>query len=233
MAVRALLLQQFRRVNNSSVCAEFCFFMFWTSQGKVAFKQHPLPLFLFLLYHRSCGCWRCHLLLSNPSYLVISISCFPAGLQHEGIFRVSGSQVEVNDIKNAFERGKEQLFHQPRNCCQMWGSVWALRTALSAAHFFLCLWFLCFLSEALPNTSLVLINLEFSLVCCCALYPVEWLCNKYSESNLLSCLIAYWLFATLKDVEDFIRRCNCSFLPSPQLFVCCRMNFHGFFSSLV
>lgn len=28
------------------------------------------------------------------------------GLQHEGIFRVSGSQVEVNDIKNAFERGK-------------------------------------------------------------------------------------------------------------------------------
>lgn len=35
--------------------------------------------------------------------------CF-AGLQHEGIFRVSGSQVEVNDIKNAFERGKEDLF---------------------------------------------------------------------------------------------------------------------------
>lgn len=29
-----------------------------------------------------------------------------SGLQHEGIFRVSGSQVEVNDIKNAFERGK-------------------------------------------------------------------------------------------------------------------------------
>lgn len=28
------------------------------------------------------------------------------GLQHEGIFRVSGSQVEVNDIKNAFERGE-------------------------------------------------------------------------------------------------------------------------------
>ncbi|MBN3280472.1 SRGP1 protein, partial [Polyodon spathula] len=28
------------------------------------------------------------------------------GLQHQGIFRVSGSQVEVNDIKNSFERGK-------------------------------------------------------------------------------------------------------------------------------
>lgn len=29
-----------------------------------------------------------------------------AGLQHQGIFRVSGSQVEVNDIKNSFERGE-------------------------------------------------------------------------------------------------------------------------------
>ncbi|XP_041051285.1 SLIT-ROBO Rho GTPase-activating protein 2 isoform X4 [Carcharodon carcharias] len=31
------------------------------------------------------------------------------GLQHEGIFRVSGSQIEVNDIKNAFERAIENL----------------------------------------------------------------------------------------------------------------------------
>ncbi|CAL9703877.1 unnamed protein product [Knipowitschia caucasica] len=31
------------------------------------------------------------------------------GLQHEGIFRVSGSQVEVNDIKNSFERGEDPL----------------------------------------------------------------------------------------------------------------------------
>ncbi|XP_034442381.1 SLIT-ROBO Rho GTPase-activating protein 2 isoform X2 [Hippoglossus hippoglossus] len=31
------------------------------------------------------------------------------GLQQEGIFRVSGSQVEVNDIKNAFERGEDPL----------------------------------------------------------------------------------------------------------------------------
>lgn len=30
-----------------------------------------------------------------------------AGLQHQGIFRVSGSQLEVNDIKNSFERGKD------------------------------------------------------------------------------------------------------------------------------
>lgn len=31
---------------------------------------------------------------------------FPVpGLQQQGIFRVPGSQVEVNDIKNSFERG--------------------------------------------------------------------------------------------------------------------------------
>lgn len=35
--------------------------------------------------------------------------CICVGLQHEGIFRVSGSQVEVNDIKNAFERGNTVL----------------------------------------------------------------------------------------------------------------------------
>uniref|UniRef100_A0A669EPT0 SLIT-ROBO Rho GTPase activating protein 2 n=1 Tax=Oreochromis niloticus TaxID=8128 RepID=A0A669EPT0_ORENI len=35
--------------------------------------------------------------------------CMCVGLQHEGIFRVSGSQVEVNDIKNAFERGEDPL----------------------------------------------------------------------------------------------------------------------------
>ncbi|XP_023265946.1 SLIT-ROBO Rho GTPase-activating protein 3-like isoform X2 [Seriola lalandi dorsalis] len=31
------------------------------------------------------------------------------GLQQQGIFRVPGSQVEVNDIKNAFERGEDPL----------------------------------------------------------------------------------------------------------------------------
>ena len=30
----------------------------------------------------------------------------PLGLQQQGIFRVPGSQVEVNDIKNSFERGR-------------------------------------------------------------------------------------------------------------------------------
>uniref|UniRef100_A0A669QX63 SLIT-ROBO Rho GTPase-activating protein 2 n=1 Tax=Phasianus colchicus TaxID=9054 RepID=A0A669QX63_PHACC len=46
------------------------------------------------------------LLMEN---LLISISHCLSGLQHEGIFRVSGSQVEVNDIKNAFERGEDPL----------------------------------------------------------------------------------------------------------------------------
>ncbi|KAM4676898.1 SLIT-ROBO Rho GTPase-activating protein 1 isoform 3-T3 [Discoglossus pictus] len=37
------------------------------------------------------------------------------GLQHQGIFRVSGSQVEVNDIKNAFERGEDPLTDDQNN----------------------------------------------------------------------------------------------------------------------
>lgn len=54
------------------------------------------------------------------SYLsAISISHCLTGLQHEGIFRVSGSQVEVNDIKNAFERGKEDLLRYLGSYCQM------------------------------------------------------------------------------------------------------------------
>jgi hypothetical protein len=39
------------------------------------------------------------------------------GLQHEGIFRVSGSQVEVNDIKNAFERGEVEINSYKINVC--------------------------------------------------------------------------------------------------------------------
>ncbi|XP_062990011.1 SLIT-ROBO Rho GTPase-activating protein 1 [Elgaria multicarinata webbii] len=37
------------------------------------------------------------------------------GLQHQGIFRVSGSQVEVNDIKNSFERGENPLTDDQTN----------------------------------------------------------------------------------------------------------------------
>uniref|UniRef100_A0A674PI84 SLIT-ROBO Rho GTPase activating protein 1 n=1 Tax=Takifugu rubripes TaxID=31033 RepID=A0A674PI84_TAKRU len=40
---------------------------------------------------------------------------FCAGLQHQGIFRVSGSQLEVNDIKNSFERGNDPLTDDESN----------------------------------------------------------------------------------------------------------------------
>lgn len=34
---------------------------------------------------------------------------YSAGLHHQGIFRVSGSQVEINNFKDAFERGEDPL----------------------------------------------------------------------------------------------------------------------------
>ncbi|XP_065139558.1 SLIT-ROBO Rho GTPase-activating protein 1 isoform X6 [Paramisgurnus dabryanus] len=37
------------------------------------------------------------------------------GLQHQGIFRVPGSQLEVNDIKNSFERGNDPLTDEENN----------------------------------------------------------------------------------------------------------------------
>ncbi|KAM6946261.1 SLIT-ROBO Rho GTPase-activating protein 1 isoform 2-T2 [Aplochiton taeniatus] len=37
------------------------------------------------------------------------------GLQHQGIFRVSGSHLEVNDIKNSFERGNDPLTDDENN----------------------------------------------------------------------------------------------------------------------
>uniref|UniRef100_A0A8C9XRE4 SLIT-ROBO Rho GTPase activating protein 2 n=1 Tax=Sander lucioperca TaxID=283035 RepID=A0A8C9XRE4_SANLU len=56
--------------------------------------------------------WDCHKESGEAIPLMVK-SCIRFisrhGLQHEGIFRVSGSQVEVNDIKNAFERGEDPL----------------------------------------------------------------------------------------------------------------------------
>lgn len=42
----------------------------------------------------------------NVSFESAHLCSFPSGLQQQGIFRVPGSQVEVNDIKNSFERGE-------------------------------------------------------------------------------------------------------------------------------
>lgn len=171
MAVRALLLQQFRRVNNFSANAEFCFLTFWTSQGKVTFKPASSCLCsYFFLYSRSCSCWRCHLLLSNLFYLVTSIFCFPPGLQHEGIFRVSGSQVEVNDIKNAFERGKGELLKYPRNYCQFWilcecsELAWMQLSLLFVPLIFVFSWVSP--SQTPPWCSLTLSSQLFAVVLC-------------------------------------------------------------------
>lgn len=34
-------------------------------------------------------------------------SLSPTGLQHEGIFRVSGAQARISEIRDAFERGED------------------------------------------------------------------------------------------------------------------------------
>lgn len=59
-------------------------------------------------------------LLLHPSFLyksqdipLVMKSCIRVinlyGLQHQGIFRVSGSQVEINNFKEAFEKGEDPL----------------------------------------------------------------------------------------------------------------------------
>uniref|UniRef100_A0A674P2X9 SLIT-ROBO Rho GTPase-activating protein 1 n=1 Tax=Takifugu rubripes TaxID=31033 RepID=A0A674P2X9_TAKRU len=56
---------------------------------------------------------------SLPGYkinaCIHNMNLFSPGLQHQGIFRVSGSQVEVNDIKNSFERGNDPLIDEESN----------------------------------------------------------------------------------------------------------------------
>lgn len=42
----------------------------------------------------------------KASWHFLFLFVFLLGLQQQGIFRVPGSQVEVNDIKNSFERGR-------------------------------------------------------------------------------------------------------------------------------
>lgn len=46
-------------------------------------------------------------LIGFPFFLLIYF--YFAGLHHQGIFRVSGSQVEINNFKDAFERGEDPL----------------------------------------------------------------------------------------------------------------------------
>ncbi|NXG69740.1 SRGP2 protein, partial [Baryphthengus martii] len=73
----------------------------WGSSHPLAPHSRPLPLQCFFSFD------------SSQAIPLVVESCIRFisrhGLQHEGIFRVSGSQVEVNDIKNAFERGEDPL----------------------------------------------------------------------------------------------------------------------------
>uniref|UniRef100_A0A8C6JQ14 SLIT-ROBO Rho GTPase-activating protein 2 n=1 Tax=Melopsittacus undulatus TaxID=13146 RepID=A0A8C6JQ14_MELUD len=72
----------------------------------------PFSTFTIILLS-DCSCLNPSLQDSSQAIPLVVESCIRFisrhGLQHEGIFRVSGSQVEVNDIKNAFERGEDPL----------------------------------------------------------------------------------------------------------------------------
>uniref|UniRef100_A0AAR2J1Y3 SLIT-ROBO Rho GTPase activating protein 3 n=1 Tax=Pygocentrus nattereri TaxID=42514 RepID=A0AAR2J1Y3_PYGNA len=67
------------------------------------YNSHHIVSILFQLHFQDSG---------QPIPLVVE-SCIRYinlyGLQQQGIFRVPGSQVEVNDIKNSFERGEDPL----------------------------------------------------------------------------------------------------------------------------
>lgn len=47
-------------------------------------------------------------MLSVLHQYLTNLATFP-GLHHQGIFRVSGSQVEINNFREAFERGEDPL----------------------------------------------------------------------------------------------------------------------------
>lgn len=49
-------------------------------------------------------CW--HWVFVDKGILPVS-SLSSTGLQHEGIFRVSGAQARISEIRDAFERGED------------------------------------------------------------------------------------------------------------------------------
>lgn len=60
----------------------------------------------------------------KSSVCVSDVCVFHTGLQQQGIFRVPGSQVEVNDIKNAFERGESRCRRSSSSPSSIWNCVW-------------------------------------------------------------------------------------------------------------
>lgn len=78
-------------------------------------KMHIYYLKLYSFLY----CWMGKLMMCEVRWFYRCL-CSCIGLQHEGIFRVSGSQVEVNDIKNAFERGKRTIKHYFKHIVCLW-----------------------------------------------------------------------------------------------------------------
>ena len=61
-----------------------------------------------------CGCVRTLLqsrffclFVSSFKFLFLLLLCFLTGLDHQGIFRLSGSTTEINDMKQLFENGNK------------------------------------------------------------------------------------------------------------------------------
>ncbi|CAK6435531.1 unnamed protein product [Pipistrellus nathusii] len=73
-------------------------------------RPRPLSVCNHKLFN---GCMEAFIKDSGQAIPLVVESCIRYinlyGLQQQGIFRVPGSQVEVNDIKNSFERGEDPL----------------------------------------------------------------------------------------------------------------------------
>uniref|UniRef100_A0A4X1V0N5 SLIT-ROBO Rho GTPase activating protein 3 n=1 Tax=Sus scrofa TaxID=9823 RepID=A0A4X1V0N5_PIG len=73
-------------------------------------RPRPLSVCSHKLFN---GCMEAFIKDSGQAIPLVVESCIRYinlyGLQQQGIFRVPGSQVEVNDIKNSFERGEDPL----------------------------------------------------------------------------------------------------------------------------
>ncbi|XP_004443470.1 PREDICTED: SLIT-ROBO Rho GTPase-activating protein 3 isoform X2 [Ceratotherium simum simum] len=73
-------------------------------------RPRPLSVCSHKLFN---GCMETFIKDSGQAIPLVVESCIRYinlyGLQQQGIFRVPGSQVEVNDIKNSFERGEDPL----------------------------------------------------------------------------------------------------------------------------
>jgi hypothetical protein len=92
--------------------------------------------------------------LKASCYLCLPLACIVIsflGLQQQGIFRVPGSQVEVNDIKNSFERGECRL-----TISSLWAGEAKVNIGLkanSAQRHWVCSSFLEMSAHSLTNSS--------------------------------------------------------------------------------